>query len=209
MAQPIRNIMINEIAEIDTFYNGGKGSGNFGHKGRPGEVGGSGDGMGVSVSDKEESPKFRRGSKETEWEMAKGYKTRYCDDRTLSNFEEEFDEIGDDEEAFEAFSSVIDTAPMMLIDEVLGGLNQPVGHGTIGRSAPRGSSISRQATGDYIIATMMRYADRGEKISYENPKHKRAFDLFKDVVKSSPDTYFDAQDVMGIDGKLFTIRGKK
>ena len=30
--------------EVDTVYNGGKGSGNFGHSGRPGEIGGSGKG---------------------------------------------------------------------------------------------------------------------------------------------------------------------
>lgn len=41
MALPTRNTQLNEIADIDTFYNGGKGSGNFGHSGRPGEVGGS------------------------------------------------------------------------------------------------------------------------------------------------------------------------
>ena len=41
MALPTRNTMINEIADFDTFYNGGKGSGNFGHMGRPGKVGGS------------------------------------------------------------------------------------------------------------------------------------------------------------------------
>ena len=37
--------------------NGGKGSGNFGHSGRPGEVGGSGKGAGVS-SRKETKPKY-------------------------------------------------------------------------------------------------------------------------------------------------------
>lgn len=41
MALPIKNAKLNTIEEIDTFYNGGKGSGNFGHAGRPGEVGGS------------------------------------------------------------------------------------------------------------------------------------------------------------------------
>lgn len=48
MAQPTKQAKQNEIAGLDTFRNGGKGSGNFGHRGRPGEVGGSGDGMGLS-----------------------------------------------------------------------------------------------------------------------------------------------------------------
>ena len=45
MAQPIRQVKSNEIAELDTFYNGGEGSGNFGHAGRPGKRGGSGNGQ--------------------------------------------------------------------------------------------------------------------------------------------------------------------
>ena len=51
MALPIKNTKLNTIEGIDTFYNGGKGSGNFGHAGREGEVGGSaprGKGTGVS-----------------------------------------------------------------------------------------------------------------------------------------------------------------
>ena len=43
---------LNSLEGMSAYENGGKGSGNFGHKGRPGEVGGSGDGMGVTVSDK-------------------------------------------------------------------------------------------------------------------------------------------------------------
>lgn len=43
---------LNSLEGMSAYENGGKGSGNFGHKGRPGEVGGSGDGMGVAVSDK-------------------------------------------------------------------------------------------------------------------------------------------------------------
>lgn len=41
MPQPLKRASLNEIGGIDTFYNGGAGSGNFGHAGRPGEVGGS------------------------------------------------------------------------------------------------------------------------------------------------------------------------
>lgn len=60
MALPTRNIQLNEIANIDTFYNGGKGSGNFGHAGRPGERGGSGSGKGSSSSEKKTPyPKYK------------------------------------------------------------------------------------------------------------------------------------------------------
>lgn len=41
---------INSFAEMGAFENGGKGSGNFGHAGRPGLVGGSGDGTGIYVA---------------------------------------------------------------------------------------------------------------------------------------------------------------
>ena len=42
---------INSFAEMGVLENGGKGSGNFGHAGRPGEVGGSGDGTGQTVEE--------------------------------------------------------------------------------------------------------------------------------------------------------------
>lgn len=49
---------INGFKEYD---NGGKGSGNFGHSGRPGEVGGSGDGTGGPKNKKEDeiAPKLK------------------------------------------------------------------------------------------------------------------------------------------------------
>ena len=55
MALPTKHTKLNEIESLDTFYNGGKGSGNFGHSGRPGEVGGSsssGSGGGSTMSKK-------------------------------------------------------------------------------------------------------------------------------------------------------------
>lgn len=42
---------LNSLEGMSAYENGGKGSGNFGHSGRPGLVGGSGDGTGVAVSD--------------------------------------------------------------------------------------------------------------------------------------------------------------
>lgn len=45
----------NLITKIDRITNGGKGSGNFGHSGRPGEVGGSGTGKGGHSKDAEKS----------------------------------------------------------------------------------------------------------------------------------------------------------
>ena len=52
MALPSKITKLNEMEELDTFYNGGKGSGNFGHAGRPGEIGGSGSGGGKSAEDR-------------------------------------------------------------------------------------------------------------------------------------------------------------
>lgn len=60
MVLPSKITKLNEIEELDTFYNGGKGSGNFGHAGRPGEVGGSGKGGGYSpLSDDEKLQRAR------------------------------------------------------------------------------------------------------------------------------------------------------
>lgn len=53
MAIPIKQAKINEIAGLNVFYNSGKGSGNFGHAGRPGKRGGSGSGSGVSSKEEE------------------------------------------------------------------------------------------------------------------------------------------------------------
>lgn len=39
------NLLKNKIAELEAYLNGGKGSGNFGHAGRPGKRGGSGKGQ--------------------------------------------------------------------------------------------------------------------------------------------------------------------
>lgn len=52
MAIPTKQVKFNEIAGLDTFHNGGKGSGNFGHSGRPGEVGGSGKGQGEASDER-------------------------------------------------------------------------------------------------------------------------------------------------------------
>lgn len=54
MALPTKHTMLNQSADFDTFRNGGKGSGNFGHSGRPGKIGGSGNGQGKTVAEKEE-----------------------------------------------------------------------------------------------------------------------------------------------------------
>lgn len=52
MALPIKygiEKKINSMKGLSAYENGGKGSGNFGHSGRPGERGGSGDGQGSST----------------------------------------------------------------------------------------------------------------------------------------------------------------
>lgn len=43
-----------KVASLEKALNGGKGSGNFGHTGRPGKIGGSGNGQGETVVEKEE-----------------------------------------------------------------------------------------------------------------------------------------------------------
>ena len=63
MALPSKNIKTNEIAGLDTFYNGGSGSGNFGHAGRPGQRGGSGNGQGKTVAEKKGGDSKKKGEK--------------------------------------------------------------------------------------------------------------------------------------------------
>lgn len=45
---------------LEKIANGGKGSGNFGHKGRPGEVGGSGDGTGITTTETSSSRDYSK-----------------------------------------------------------------------------------------------------------------------------------------------------
>lgn len=52
-----------KIAYLEKLINGGKGSGNFGHSGRPGQVGGSGDGKGV-IDEKDETGEAKDGTAE-------------------------------------------------------------------------------------------------------------------------------------------------
>lgn len=51
MKKEVYNELKEKIDNIEVLLNGGKGSGNFGHSGRPGEVGGSGKGIGGGVDD--------------------------------------------------------------------------------------------------------------------------------------------------------------
>lgn len=64
MALPTKNTQLTEIAGLDTFRNGGPGSGNFGHAGRPGEIGGSSK-QGGSVEEKAEGEKSKLGFAKT------------------------------------------------------------------------------------------------------------------------------------------------
>lgn len=47
---------INSMEGMSAYDNGGKGSGNFGHSGRPGQIGGSGSGGGISMPDRASDP---------------------------------------------------------------------------------------------------------------------------------------------------------
>ena len=56
------NKLKNKIDELEALFNGGKGSGNFGHSGRPGKVGGSGKGQdSAKTSLTEDEKKVRKG----------------------------------------------------------------------------------------------------------------------------------------------------
>lgn len=48
MKKSVYNELLAKVEALEKLVNGGKGSGNFGHAGRPGEVGGSGSGIGGS-----------------------------------------------------------------------------------------------------------------------------------------------------------------
>lgn len=50
---------LNSMAGLSAYENGGAGSGNFGHAGRPGKRGGSGNGQGGEKIDKEATKKLR------------------------------------------------------------------------------------------------------------------------------------------------------
>lgn len=51
MKKEVYNKIQEKIQKLETLLNGGKGSGNFGHSGRPGEIGGSGDGGSIESVD--------------------------------------------------------------------------------------------------------------------------------------------------------------
>lgn len=53
-AEFTNSLRYKRLNEMKKALNGGKGSGNFGHRGRPGQVGGSGDGYGITQSEKED-----------------------------------------------------------------------------------------------------------------------------------------------------------
>lgn len=84
MATPSKQVKLNEIADLDTFYNGGKGSGNFGHSGRPGEVGGSGKGG----TNSRKSDARKRLEKALDSSFKKRYAKDYPDDYQLDKIKD-------------------------------------------------------------------------------------------------------------------------
>ena len=78
MALPIKIIKLNSSENLETFRNGGKGSGNFGHAGRPGEVGGSGDGTGDESKNEyvEKLSKYVKQKGKTIIDMASAYSVK-------------------------------------------------------------------------------------------------------------------------------------
>ena len=61
MKKEIYNKLKKQVDNLEVLLNGGKGSGNFGHSGRPGQVGGSGKEIGYSQNELgEDIQKFTR-----------------------------------------------------------------------------------------------------------------------------------------------------
>ena len=84
MALPTKITKINSSENLDTFRNGGKGSGNFGHSGRPGEVGGSAPAGSSSASEESGKRKQLTGPAKTKEEYvyaeaSEQAKDDYCD----------------------------------------------------------------------------------------------------------------------------------
>ena len=103
---------LDKAKEIATsLVNGGPGSGNFGHAGRPGEVGGSGDGQGgqskgkaytrygvsfVGQGDKSQELLFDTNEDRERWikERSPGKDQKYVEHKILKTFEKENPDIG-------------------------------------------------------------------------------------------------------------------
>lgn len=94
MAIPIKTNNMYDFANME--LNGGKGSGNFGHKGRPGEVGGSGDGGAGSVRYLKKKDKVAGLDKEERYELDKAEKespTGDGDPRESRAYSKQFERI--------------------------------------------------------------------------------------------------------------------
>lgn len=68
------NALKEKVELLEQYLNGGKGSGNFGHKGRPGKVGGSGKSGSVSSKDSSGSEKIEKSERDSYIEAIKGNK---------------------------------------------------------------------------------------------------------------------------------------
>lgn len=80
------------FGELSRVVNGGHGSGNFGHSGRPGEVGGSGSGYGASGSG--ENAKVEKQIDQAGYKAAAGHgMEEYLKSSKKAAFDVEFDEF--------------------------------------------------------------------------------------------------------------------
>lgn len=78
MKKSTYNELMKKVEKLEKLVNGGKGSGNFGHAGRPGEVGGSASGGGIVVSKEEIDPAIQDilSMEKTELEALKKWRAR-------------------------------------------------------------------------------------------------------------------------------------
>ena len=79
MNRKLYNELKAKVENLEKQINGGKGSGNFGHAGRPGEVGGSGDGKGVTTEEKSSGKTTTKTSAMSEGEVWEKYHDKKTD----------------------------------------------------------------------------------------------------------------------------------
>ena len=84
------NALKEKVELLEQYLNGGKGSGNFGHKGRPGLVGGSGKSGSVSSKDSSGSEKIEKSERDSYIEAIKGNKwtKKFVEDEKFKDLDE-------------------------------------------------------------------------------------------------------------------------
>lgn len=119
MALPIKygiEKKIDSMKGLSAYENGGKGSGNFGHSGRPGHIGGSGNG-GVSSEPKQYEGEWRKVEGDTVlWSKSKdsGYRPAFKFKKTKAGkyalSKDDWDRVGDwmEKKEFDTLDKLMD-----------------------------------------------------------------------------------------------------